>query len=191
MLLKRLSKDDIVAMRREYAEGVPVEQTLAKFKVAKKTFYRWVDGGPKSGPGHLPPLPRRGCGPRRRATVLTPDIRRRLVDRLWRTASRQVREIEDRLAERDRVGGDAGEATEPERDARVLAVLAKTLRELVAIDQTQADAIHDDAAPNEPSRDDDDAAPNDVDELRRELARRVDILRQRRAAAAGAGGDEG
>jgi len=187
MLLKRLSKDDIVAMRREYAEGVPVEQTLAKFKVAKKTFYRWVDGGPKSGPGHLPPLPRRGCGPRRRATVLTPDIRRRLVDRLWRTASRQVREIEDRLAERDRVGGDAGEATEPERDARVLAVLAKTLRELVALDQAKVDAAHHKDA----SRDDDDAAPYDLDVLRRELARRVDILRQRRAAAGPSGGDAG
>jgi len=51
MLLKRLSKDDIVAMRREYAEGVPVEQILAKFKVAKKTFYRWSTADPKVGQG--------------------------------------------------------------------------------------------------------------------------------------------
>jgi len=120
--------------------------------------------------------------------VLTPDIRRRLVNQLWQTASRQVREIEDRLALR--AGGDAGETTEPERDARMLAVLAKTLRELVAIDQTQA-AAYDDAAPNDAKSDDDDAAPNDVDELRRELARRVDILRQRRAAAGPSGGDAG
>jgi transposase len=186
---KRLSIDQILGMRHDYAGGMPVEQIVAKYQTSKKTLYHWLDGGPKSGPRHLPPLPRRGCGPRRRATVLTPDVRRRLVSQLWQTASRQVREIEDRLALR--AGGEAGETTEPERDARVLAVLAKTLRELVAIDQTQADAAHDDAVPNEPSPDDDDAAPNDVDELRRELARRVDILRQRRAAAGPSGGDAG
>src|SRR5438067_1605722 len=166
LMPKKLSKDDIVAMRRDYADGMPVERITAKYKTSRKTLYYWLDGGPKTGPRHLPPLPRRGSGPRRRAAVLTPDIRRRLVDQLWQTASRQVREIEDRLAVR--AGGEAGETTEPERDARVLAVLAKTLRELVAIDQTQA-AAHDDAAPNDAKSDDDDAAPNDVDELRREL----------------------
>ena len=54
-----------------------------------------------------------------------------LVARMWRTAERQVEEIEDRLAA-------AGiELAERESNARTLAVVAKTLRELAAVDEAR------------------------------------------------------
>ena len=48
---------------------------------------------------------------------------------MWRTAERQVEEIEDRLA----VAGL--ELAERESNARMLAIVAKTLRELAAVDE--------------------------------------------------------
>ena len=51
-----------------------------------------------------------------------------LVGRLWRTAEAQVRDIEERLARHQQ------QPDERERDARTLAVLVKTMRELSALD---------------------------------------------------------
>ena len=168
---KRLSIDQILGMRHDYAGGMPVEQIVAKYETSKKTLYYWLDGGPKTGPRHLPPLPRRGSGPRRRTSAVKLGSRRQLVQRLWRTASRQVREIEDRL--RARAGGEPEEdAGERERDARMLAVLVKTLRELSALDQA-ATAAEAPAQPQADSLDDDDPVPRDIDEFRRELTRRI------------------
>jgi hypothetical protein len=78
----------------------------------------------------------------------------------------QAAEIEARLATGPRPVADA------ERDARVLSVLAKTLRELSAV---QADAEADD--------DHDDAAPDDLDELREALDERLRKLSIERARA--------
>jgi hypothetical protein len=90
--------------------------------------------------------------------------RKTLVRRIWRTADAQVRDIEDRLA------ATRPEPVERERDARMLAVLVKTLRELAALDE----------AASGPSKraepEDDDPVPRDIDEFRRELARRIDAL---------------
>lgn len=93
--------------------------------------------------------------------------RRALIARLWRTAARQVRGIERRLA------GEPQEPAERERDARVLAVLAMTLRELAAFDAAERDS----GRTRQIAADDNDAVPRDIDELRRELARRLDGLR--------------
>ena len=57
-----------------------------------------------------------------------------LVSRMWRTAERQVEEIEDRLA----VAGL--ELAERESNARTLAIVAKTLRELAAVDEARSRA---------------------------------------------------
>jgi hypothetical protein len=86
-----------------------------------------------------------------------------LVKRMWLAAEAQVREIEDRLLH------DSPEPLERERDARVLAVLAKTLRELSALDQTKSKKRT--LAPA-----DDDAVPRNMDELRRSLARKLEAL---------------
>ena len=54
-----------------------------------------------------------------------------LVARMWRTAERQVEEIEERLK-------SAGlEPAEREGNARTLATLARTLRELAAFDEAK------------------------------------------------------
>ena len=168
---KNLSPEKIAAIRQDYANGVPVAQIMAGHEITRGTLYYHVDGGPVEGPRHLPPLPRRGSGPRRRTSAVKLGSRRQLVQRLWRTASRQVREIEDRL--RARAGGEPEEdASERERDARMLAVLVKTLRELSALDQA-ASAAETPAQPQADSLDDDDPVPRDIDEFRRELTRRI------------------
>lgn len=83
--------------------------------------------------------------------------RRRLVRRLWATAEGHVAEIEKRLALLD---------TEPatlERDAKTLAVVARTVRELAGLD----------ADLNTPVAEDLDAGPRDLEGFRAELERLV------------------
>jgi hypothetical protein len=80
-----------------------------------------------------------------------------LTARLWRAAEMQAAEIEERLAQGSRPIGES------ERDARVLAVLAKTLREL-----SSASLI-----PDEEEKDDEDATPDEVETLREALAQRL------------------
>jgi hypothetical protein len=91
-----------------------------------------------------------------------------LVARLWRTAERQVRDIESRIDTR------AQQPEDRERDARVLAVLVKTLRELHALD----DANPKGNAAREPESDD----TRDIDEFRRDLARKIDQLAEQYSA---------
>ena len=97
-----------------------------------------------------------------------------LVARLWRTADAQVREVERRLRQGE------GEPGDREKDARTLAVVVKTLRDLLALetDQQPTDAL----APKE--KDDD---VRDLDDFRRELADRIDRLRRARDADLAAG----
>lgn len=83
------------------------------------------------------------------------DPRSVLAARLWRAAERQAAEVEQRIAAGPRPIAEA------ERDARVLSVLAKTLRELSAVDAAAQD------------EEDDDAAPDDIDELRSALDERL------------------
>jgi hypothetical protein len=85
-----------------------------------------------------------------------------IVDKLWQSAERQVEDIHKRVT-------SAGlEPDERERDARMLSVLVKTLRDLAALDDTTMVAGHD--------KPDDQSDARDIDEFRRELARRIDAL---------------
>src|SRR3954447_16686394 len=168
-MTKKLSREAIAGIRQRYADGVSLKTIKAEFNVSTGGIGYWVDGGPANGPDHLPPLPHRGRG---RAgggeAEAEPNSRRRaIINRVWRTASRQVRDIETRLRQQEQ------EPAERERDTRMMAVLVKTLRELAAFD------IADLAKPKRANAQDaphdhDDAVPADIDELRRELARRVD-----------------
>lgn len=138
--------------------------------------YVWIDReiGPDGVvrespmPRRMPSMASRNPGPKRR---------RALANRIWRAAEAQVCEIETRLAQ---LGAQPAEA---ERDARALAVLARVVRELTALDAAtgKAGTKKDDPAPHDPDRDetkDEDArAPYDLDTFRRELARRLDALR--------------
>jgi hypothetical protein len=84
------------------------------------------------------------------------------VKRLWRTAELQVRDIEERLRLNQL-------PDERERDARVLAIIVKTVRELRAMQ----------GADDKESAENDNATGN-IDDFRRELARKIDGIIARR-----------
>jgi hypothetical protein len=170
MPIHPLSPEAGAQMRQRYLEGVPVSRILAEFGASIGTLYFWIDGGPADAGPRLPPLPRRRVvvGQRRRPLKTS---RVSLVARLWRTAERQVRDIEDRLARNQQ------EPSERERDARMLAILVKTLRELSSFDAL-------DLASAQPGDNDGDDMPQDIDEFRRELTRKVEALISRRAPGA-------
>jgi hypothetical protein len=123
--------------------------------------------------------------PRKRAAVTTkrrrsPTQRTQLVHRLWLAAEAQVRQIESRLTL------DTTEPAECERDARTMAVLVKTLRDLNALDAARdrraSKREGNTAAAATPEVNYDD--PRQIDEFRRELARRIEAIKSGRAADA-------
>jgi hypothetical protein len=147
--------------------------------LSSATVYYWIDRerGP-DGTFLFNPVPRRTAHPvggqpakardaKAAANASGKPDRRGLLKRLWRAAERQINEIEDRLA---RVA-DPSEAPrpEPEKDARALAVLARTLRELTALEAE---------AKKRRKAKDQDGTVRDLDTFRRELARRLDRLRE-------------
>ena len=165
--------DTIALARTRYSEGVAIAKILAETGMSFGTLYLWLDGGPDDGAGpRLPPLRRRRSVMGKRRQPLTGG-RVSLVNRLWRTAERQVRDIEDR------VRLNMQQPDERERDARLLAILVKTLRDLRAL-QTVED---------EPENDD---QPASLDDFRRELARKIDgIVAQRAVGVANSDAGEG
>lgn len=94
-----------------------------------------------------------------------PASRKAVVDKLWRAAKRQLAAHEAHLAELPK-GAGASEA-----DAKALATLARTVRELLALEA---------AAASQGAKPADDADPaaglRRADELRAELARRMERL---------------
>jgi hypothetical protein len=164
--MRSFTLEQVTAIRRDYADGMPIEEIKANHNASQDGVYYWVDGGRRSGPLSFPPLPRRRGGTPRIGTRgrLSGD-RESLIRRMWRTAEAQVREIETRLL------GCGQAPDERERDARVLAVLARTLRELATVD---GDARK--AKPGRRGTNDNDAAPGNLDDLRRELSQRLGQL---------------
>jgi hypothetical protein len=133
-------------------------------------IYRCVAGRYPDGSGVKPapiPQPRPGVHVRHRQ-----GSRAALVARMWRTAERQVEEIEDRLA----VAGL--ELAERESNVRTLAVVAKTLRELVAVDEAKKPRGRE-----APKDNDDDAPPRNIDDLRRALAEKLEAFVARTVGA--------
>jgi hypothetical protein len=101
-----------------------------------------------------------------------------LVQRIGGTIERELGRIETIVSGRD-AGARRGEA---ESRARVLASLARTLKEVKR--------LRDEAAQEESAKDaDDDAVPRDLDEFRRVLSRRLDEMVAGRARLP-AGDDE-
>jgi hypothetical protein len=166
--------EQVALARRLYVEGAPVSAIAAAIGASSVGIvYRCLDGAFADGTGVDPaPIPRRRPGVR---LLGRSGSRAALVARLWRAAEQQVDEIERRLQA-------AGlELTEREGNARTLAVVVKTLRELAAFDEANA------AKTRETTHDDDDAVPIDLDELRRELARRIEAITGSRADGSGGG----
>jgi hypothetical protein len=162
------SPETVALARQMYIDGASVSEILAATQLSLGALYNWLDGGPNDPALRLTPIPRRRDikGQRRR---LTEAARASLVTRLWQSAERQVRDIEGRLKQA------AIEPAERERDARLLAVLVKTLRELNTIDDSKRGKGAADQQDDEP--------PRDLDEFRRELARRMDAFVDSRTGA--------
>ena len=123
-----------------------------------------TDENDESAPA--PPAARRKPAPRGRKAV---------IGKLWKAAQTQLEAHEAHLAELP-----AGTAAS-ETDAKTLATLARTVRELVALDS---------AAAGEGGKSEDDPSPAEgvrrVEELRNELGRRLAALAAEEAGAAGA-----
>ena len=108
------------------------------------------------------------------------DNRKRVVSQLWRAAKRQLDAHEEHLADLPK-GSAASEA-----DAKALATLARTVRELVAIDEP---------ASGRKDKQTDDLSAADglrhVAQLREDLARRLEALvaAETGEASEGAGAD--
>ncbi len=94
--------------------------------------------------------------------------RAQLVARLWNAAERQADAIAERLAACGATQADAG------RDARILAVLVRTLKDLSACEAARVSPTGEDRSHTTPRHDD--TVPRDIDALRRALARRLDRL---------------
>lgn len=140
-----------------------MKDICARTGITLGTMYRCIDGKFDDGSG-TPPAPI----PRRRADARTAErigSRGALIARMWRTAEKQVGEIEGQLKA-------AGlELAERESNARMLSIVARTLRELSAVDEAEK------ARGKEASKDtNDDAPPRNIDELRRSLARKFEAL---------------
>ncbi|WP_377846749.1 hypothetical protein [Bosea sp. UC22_33] len=110
------------------------------------------DGATPQPPSESKPKPR-------------PVSRKAVVGQLWRAAKRQIDTHEEYLADLPK-GTTASEA-----DAKALAVLARTVRELVAIDEPPV--ARKDKHTDEPSAADD---LRHVAQLRQDLARRLEAL---------------
>jgi hypothetical protein len=161
--------ETITLARQRYVEGLEISKILAETGISLGTLYLWLDGGPiRSKTPRLPRIERRNAALGKRRRALKGD-RVSLVNRLWRTAERQVRDIEERLRLNEQ------KQDERERDARMLAVLVKTVRELRAL----GDA-------NDEAKPENDVSSESLDDYRAHLARKIDaIVASRSAGAAG------
>jgi hypothetical protein len=154
----------VALVRRRYQEGAPIKTICAESGITNlNIFYRCLKGHYPDGSG-LPPAPIQLRHPGVRVRHRK-GSRTALVARMWRTAERQVEEIEERAAV---VGLDVAER---ESNARTLAVVARTLRELSAVDQAQKSR-----GKEVKNEDDDDAVPRNIDDLRRALARKLEAF---------------
>lgn len=106
--------------------------------------------------------PQQAAGPRSKRKLVS---RKAVVGQLWRAAKRQIDTHEEHLADLPK-GTAASEA-----DAKALAVLARTVRELVAIEDPPV--ARKDKHTDEPSAADD---LRHVAQLRQDLARRLEAL---------------
>jgi hypothetical protein len=154
--------EQVALARRLYSEGAPVKDILAEAGITRGILYRCLAGGLPDGSGVEPAsiaLRRRGVRGRHRM-----GSRAALVARMWRTAERQVEEIEARLKA-------AGlELAERESNARTLAIVAKMLRELAAVDDAKK------LRKGGPTDDHDDQVPRNIEDLRRALADKLEAF---------------
>jgi len=160
--------EQVALARRLYRDSEPVNAILTATRLTRPIFYRCLAGDFADGSDLQPePIPLRRAGKR---SADGGTGRGALIARMWRTAERQVDEIDKRLS-------DSGlERAERESSARTLAVVAKTLRDLAAFDE-EGNPRDRKPSGDEPLKDDDDeSVPRNVEDLRRALAQKLDAF---------------
>ena len=110
------------------------------------------------------------------ATDITQQQRLAIAQRIMTTVEREMDAIERILQTIT-----PADPLEAEHGARTLASLSRTLRDIAALNRPDEETPHDD------TDDDDDPVPDDIDEFRNELARRIEAL----IASGGAGENSG
>jgi hypothetical protein len=153
--------------RQMYADGVDTRTIMAETKLSTWALYNWIDGrASRNSEQLLPPLAKRKIV---RHLRITPGDRRSLVERMMRSAERQVAEIELRVG---------APRHDREKDARMLAVLARAMRELTAVDALNRDLERaKETAPNaHKSGQSDEPVPRDVEELRRSVSQKLQAI---------------
>ncbi len=181
---KHIPPELLKQLRYEYEEtNTPIADLAARADMSKWTFHRcvrdlkWSMRVPgRGGVRHSTPLSTFGgkrdaaaAGKTRVApacaepapTAANPLDRSALAARIQRSIERELDAIERVLDLLQPQNGN-----EAERAARTLAALARTLREVATLDT-------DPAAEADP---DDDAGPRDMEEFRRDLARRMEAI---------------
>jgi hypothetical protein len=171
---RRFEPGELENARRLYVEtGTPVAEIAATLSLTPRSLAARI-----SGWGWPSRTRRTQAGDQGGGTppLTAEDRRAGVVSRVRTTVEREIAQIEDSLARMEPLGSPGGD---PEKLARTLASLVKTLNELQRLDASAGGA-----AAKEP----DDAM--DIDEFRRELARRLDALCESGPDDGGAGGSE-
>jgi hypothetical protein len=165
-----------VVARQMYTDGKTVRAILVATGFSLDQLYRALDGLPQpNGDSLLPPIARRRIIARKTSRAAT---RVALVARLMRAAELQIYGLEQQLEKAGYV------PAESERNSRVTAALARTMRELAAKDERDTSR----KAPNKSGESNDEPVPLDIDELRRSLIRKMDaILAEREGTLPGVG----
>lgn len=161
--------------RRLYRQGASLKTILADTRLTRAAVYRCLAGDYPDGSGVAPaPIPLRHARARaaRDKTSRQTTGRAALIARMWRAAERQVDEIEQRF---ESLGLGRGER-EGEGNARTLAVVAKTLRDLAAFDEAGKARDRRLRGNEAPKDDNDEAVPRNIEDLRRALARKLDAF---------------
>jgi len=157
-----LPVEKAVAIRNDYVAGMTVRDICRKHQVSQWTAYHCLAGGPLvNGKRMFEPIPLRGT------IRLRSTDRKKLVQRLWQAADAHAQTLEGRLKK-------ATAPAERESATRAMAVLVKTVRDLLELDAARPDPKVKPGAEPPPEVKDDD--PREIDEFRRELARRIAAL---------------
>lgn len=160
----------------------PVDDIAALLGLSPRTLERRIaEWGwtPRSAPRHVTDRASVAAAPVNKAAADTdagnphlPEARIALAARIHKTVERGLDAVERVLGK-----VDPADPSEAERSARTLAAVARTLHEIAAF--TKPDEM------TPPDEADDDPVPQDIDEFRRELTRRIRGFIERRRAGAG------
>lgn len=188
----RVAPETIAVARRLYEDKtLSVREVARKAGIDPKTLYvyakreGWSARSDRMVPSDIRPLD--WAGRRCTGLALCPE-RKALVGRAWAAAHQQMDEIEHRL----KLMG-SGKST-PDlalwREARSVATLVRTLKDLSRIDDEETARIADRLKAEKEGKDGSRADPTPLEtEMRERLARRLEGLRKGRSVERSAGAD--